>query len=532
MILFIGAAFSESRLKSSPDDEVTHLTAGMSYLISHQIFRDNPQHPPLLKELSALSLWAGKVHWPRTPEADYLVRGDDPETVYRLPNPVGVQVLAANGPERVRRWARPPMILIGALLVAVIFLWTRALFGGIAAVFATLVCALDPIVLGHSQFVTTDVGVAAFTALALFLLWQYLSLPRWRTLIFTGLAFGAALSAKFSAIFLVPIAAVLLIAAVKWPVSEAAKTARLRVRERSAAIAFLVICAVAFVFVQATYFFPQDLSIYWKCALTVDADHLPTDLHFLFGELRPSFPHYFLVAYLVKEPIASILLALIGLVFVVRSRSVPVLARVFLLLPPAVFFVAVSAMAANIGVRYLTPVLVFCHMLAGVGFAALVSRRSRLSVGLAAALGVWLIFAAIGIYPDQLSYYNEAACLLTEPRYLGRDGGSRCGVYWLDDSNGDWGQGYVELKNWMDRNAPGRIANATYTSFIPPDLLGLRLKRTLPAELLQPPKEGLYVVSAYWVSRLMAQSQTNWIQFTRPTAIVGHALYVYDLQKP
>ena len=50
-----------------------------------------------------------------------------------------------------------------------------------------------------------------------------------------------------------------------------------------------------------------------------------------------------------------------------------------------------------------------------------------------------LAFGAAAIHPDQISYFNEAACLIREPARIGAAGGTACGPYWLDDSNVDWG---------------------------------------------------------------------------------------------
>ena len=66
--LFLLVTLSEARRKSPTSDEPPHIAAGLSYFVTHEIFRANPQHPPLLKELSALSLMASGVRWPNTPD--------------------------------------------------------------------------------------------------------------------------------------------------------------------------------------------------------------------------------------------------------------------------------------------------------------------------------------------------------------------------------------------------------------------------------------------------------------------------------
>jgi hypothetical protein len=72
--VFLAVNFAESRVQSPTLDEPWHVAAGLSYFVTHEIYRANPQHPPLLKELSALSLMAAGIRWPHNKQADYLVR--------------------------------------------------------------------------------------------------------------------------------------------------------------------------------------------------------------------------------------------------------------------------------------------------------------------------------------------------------------------------------------------------------------------------------------------------------------------------
>ena len=526
IVLFFVAAFSEARLKSPTSDEPPHIAAGLSYFVSHEIFRANPQHPPLLKEMAALSLMAAGVRWPNTPDANYLIKGDDPMRIFGLAWPIGDQLIWQNGPDRTLLWARLPMILTGALLGVVVLLWTRQLFGAIAAAGAVLVFALDPTVLAHTQFVTTDVGAATFALLTLFAVWNYMRRPTKLRLALSGLALGAALTAKFSNLFLLPILGLLMLAALRWPM-ETAK----RPTVRSLAIALAAMGATAFVFVQATYFFPGDLMMYEKCARMVNADHNPDYVMFLAGETRHHFPTYFLYAYLLKEPIAAIVLAGVGLVALARTRQVAMLTKLFLLVPPAVFFLSVSAMADNLGVRYLIPTLAFTYVLAGLGVATLIQAGGKARWA-AAGLCAWLAIAAVGIYPDHLSYFNEAACVLTEPSRIGFDGGTRCGTEWLEDSNVDWGQGFKQLKWWLDRNAPGQRIKLAYTTSFAPEAYGINCEHLQMVDLAKEPEPGLYVVSAHLVARTPALTRAaDWLRFTKPVAIVGHALYVYDIRR-
>src|SRR3954464_278184 len=98
---FLLLCFAESRLKSPTSDEPPHIAAGLSYFVTHEVFRANPQHPPLLKELAGLSLMASGVRWPDTPEANLLASSDDPARVFGLDWTIGNDLIARNSPDRV-----------------------------------------------------------------------------------------------------------------------------------------------------------------------------------------------------------------------------------------------------------------------------------------------------------------------------------------------------------------------------------------------------------------------------------------------
>jgi len=447
--------------------------------------------------------------------------------------------------------------------------------------------------MSSTYLVTTDVGLAAFTVLLMFALWNYVSDPTWKRLVLCGLALGGALTAKFSAVFLLPVVGLLLLASLRWrpnpgagrgpailrpqqdvpslPAGPEANSAaasagkpgmaRAEVRRRDLCPCgsgrkyknchagrvsrqpshlvrnlvlvggvFAAMCLAAFLVIQATYFFPGDPMMYVKCARMVNADRLPDFRTYLAGQFSHRFLSYFGVAYVLKEPVAGMILAGIGLVALIRSRSIPVLAKLFLLVPPAVLFVAVSLLADNLGIRYIIPVLPFAFLLAGLGLATLLQAARGWAPYLAAVLCGWLVLAAVGVYPDHLSYFNEAACLLDRPGQAGLDGGTRCGPAWLDGSNLDWGQGSKQLKSWLDRHASGRTVKLAMLTYFPAENYGIRGESMDPSSLAREPTPGLYVVSASYVARIPALPRaSDWLRRIPPIAIVGHSLYVYDI---
>ena len=505
---FLVQAFLASANKSPVFDETGDIAAGLSYIQFGKV-RANLQHPPLLKELAGVALRLAGVRLPDSPAVRQMLADGGGERA------VGAELIAANGPDRTMFWSRLPYLLLAAALGLLLYLWGRQLLGEVAAVAALFLYTLDPAILGHGYLATMDVGLAAFTVLFLFTLWHYLERPQPRRLIWCGLALGLLLCAKFSAVFLLPVAAVLMLA------SSGNTVDRAKPQRSFGALAFALVLmgALAMLVIQAVYLSPGGLFLYSTGLQRVNADHNPNYLVFLGGQLEHRFTSYFAVAWLLKEPLAAILLGAIGL-FALRGRASSRQVKLFLILPPALIFAAHTIFADDLGLRYIIPALPFACLVGGAGAAWLIGR-GRWGRAVTAVLGLWMLSAAVGIYPDHLSYFNEAACLTQDPQAIGFDGGTDCGPLWLDDSNVDWGQSLKQVKQWIDRNAKGQPVHLTYFGSLAPSVYGIDAVPVGPEQLAKTPEKGIYLVSAHFVAR----SQAGWLKV--PTEIIGHAMYVY-----
>jgi hypothetical protein len=540
-------SFLASLQKSATGDEPAHIAAGLSYLQTG-VFHLNLQHPPLLKELSAAALRIAGIRFPQTPEAMQAVQAP-PNTSGREWD-LGYEIIKP-APDRVMFWARLPMILVGALLGVFLYLFGRRLVGEAAALGAVFLYALDPNVIAHAALVTTDVGLAAFMLLFLFTLWRYIEVPGTARLVWCGVAMGLMLGAKYSGVFLLPVAAVLMAASCVRFGAAAKPAAPSKPSKRGApkaiesrgkttfdaahlyrlAGALALMGLIAWVVVWALFFFRSPF-LYLEGMQRVNADHRPDFIAYMAGDLQPRFTAYFAVCYLLKEPLAAVLLAAAGTWLLARSGKVTGLAKLFLLVPPVVLFASYTWGADDIGFRYIIPILPFAWLLGGLALATLVRSASRGARVAACLLCAWLVIAAAGIYPDHLSYFNESACLPDSPSKIGWDGGSRCGTAWLADSNLDWGQGLKQLKSWLDTHASGRPLYLAAFASVPPEYYGIHFNRP---SLEEAPQPGLHVMSSQWVATLPALRRKQrtpmpyWIPMARPTAYVGHAYYIYDV---
>jgi hypothetical protein len=109
------------------------------------------------------------------------------------------------------------------------------------------------------------------------------------------------------------------------------------------------------------------------------------------------------------------------------------------------------------------------------------------------------------------------------------------GIAWLDDSNVDWGQGLVQLRDYLDTNLVEHC-HLCYFGNLDPGLYGIRGRLTWHDFLLAPPSPGTWILSSFCVARLQAhleslfgQGPLNWLRYVEPKSIVGHDIRPGDL---
>src|SRR5688572_5302454 len=182
------------RTKSATFDEPVHLAAGYTYLTLGD-FRMNPEHPPLIKILSAAPLLF----------LDVAVRTEDPSWTRRLQTKFGRHFLYDwNDADRLLFWGRVPVVVLGCALAAIVYFWACRLWGELGGALSFLLCILNPDLLAHGQLVTTDVGIALFVFLTVVAFERLTEEATPARLLLAGLGLGAALVTKFSAMGLIP----------------------------------------------------------------------------------------------------------------------------------------------------------------------------------------------------------------------------------------------------------------------------------------------------------------------------------------
>ncbi len=517
--------------KSATYDEVSHLPAGYSYLTTGLI-KINPQHPPLIKEICAFPLLFLNVK--------YGLDRKSLESMQLEPTfewEYGKRFIYGQDADRLVFWGRLPAVLLSLGLATLVMVWAGLLWGGTAGLFAIFLYAFDPTITAHSQLITTDVGLAFFATLFLFILRSHLESPSRKTLVLCGISLGLALGAKFSAVILVPIAFLLVVLNAWHGRGGSSKKQREgnttmvsflssehRPRQIIAAMcAFGVIVLLAGAVLWVIYIFPSDPLFYLNGLQAVNRDRVPNYMYYLMGELKPGgWKSYFLIAWLTKTPIPSLLLLAASIVIFACGRRASWLDEAFLVIPAMGFFIAYSLEADNLGVRYLIPCFPFLFIFTARIASSLMAAKQTVMAGLAVLL-VWYLIEFAAIFPDHLSYFNQFA------------GGYRYATEWLDDSNVDWGQGLVQLRDYLQKH-PDRDFWFCYFGTGDPQYYGIPNQKTHKSIPVSPPPGSMVILSAHWVARgraLLAGDPAtrnkNWLANLAPKAIVGHAYYIYEI---
>ena len=200
IILIVSGALMLSAAKTDSGimDELAHIPSGYGYV--HELdFRLNPEHPPLLKAMSALPL--------------LLINPTFPINDYAWTSAINGQwdmgssflYKSGNDADKIIFVARIFPIILTLLLSLLIFLVARDLFGAKWALLPTALFALSPSVLAHGHYVTTDIAAAFGILLAIYAFLGNLSDPSKKKLLWAGVAFGIAQLLKFSALLLGPL---------------------------------------------------------------------------------------------------------------------------------------------------------------------------------------------------------------------------------------------------------------------------------------------------------------------------------------
>ena len=207
-VALIAIFFMQCMLTAKRDslnwDESQHLYSGwLSW--KHADFGFNPEVPPLIKMWCAIPLLHRQIQQPAYINTHFKLEG------FAL----GQKFMAINGIDRTLIPARFMASLLSVMLAILLFIAAREMFGAAPALFALALFTFDPNFLAHDAYVTTDIGAALTTLLAIYAFYRFTKRPTASRMLLLAIAVGLGLIAKFTGVLIVPIL-VLIAAAETW----------------------------------------------------------------------------------------------------------------------------------------------------------------------------------------------------------------------------------------------------------------------------------------------------------------------------
>ncbi len=509
LAIFAVLALVVARSDTPTVDEFVYLPAGYYHLRTGDLTFDST-NPPFLKMAMAVPLLAMDLALERDP------RWRDNRTGWG-PWIYGTRFMEVNRAGYFDAFfaARTTTIAFALATGLLMWWWARAVLPPLAALVALFLFCTQPTVIAHGAIATLDMGVAALIFAGFFALARFTAtaLRPWAAL--SGALFGLAVAGKGVTLIFLPLVPVL--AAVGWHGWDRERLVKLA----DGLVALAVVAWVALLAVYQFSGFPLPAPVLEGIRFQANAGSAGEFPAFLNGQWsQTGWWYYFLAAFAVKTPLATILLLLVGCAAVARRR---VRGDLWFVLPPLLLLYVLSVhFGKNYGVRYLLPALPFLFVIAAFGAETML--RERRATRLLVLLLAWQLASTLLNAPHHLAYFNELAGPTDHRRRL------------LLDSNLDWGQDLGRLERALAARGDRHVSLA-YFGHVDPAIYGLDY--TLPPTA---PAAGRYVVSAnflagypyaltYTPGRMVGvrRGQWSWLDRLTPTERVGSSLYVFDV---
>jgi hypothetical protein len=541
LLVFFLQCYTIAWKKSNTWDESAHILAGYAHLKEGMDFLAPRHHPVFGRLLTALPLtmldldFKPSVNLPEAPGSDFF--------------PYSLEFLFENKVDgrKLLFLTRLPIILLGTVLGLYVFLFARTVWGENGAYLALFLYTFSPNILAHSSLATTDLTMTALFFIATYHLYRMaIKGVTFLRVLVCGVTMALAFATKHTAILLLPLFLVSFFLNLK-------KDNALKLLT-----GYLFMGVVAYITIWGVYGFrfhsesPYYTGLDWEWfqgsstgrlfGILREWRALPESyLYSMAGSLagasggRTAFLvgqystegwwHYFLVAFLIKTPVATIFFLIAAFLYISRDRDER-LKGVLLLLPVFLIITTMSIQRVNIGLRHMLPAYPFIFTFIGY-CPSIVTLSRRAAAGVFYLFCLWYFYAVAAIHPHQLAYFNEFI------------GGPKNGYKYLVDSNLDWGQDLVGLKEYMDKNNIDTVKLA-YFGLSDPEYYGIRYEYLPSYVIFEPrnvkdvvPPEGYFAISATMLQGVYLGERDYYRIFKelRPVDMIGYSIFIYRFDR-
>jgi hypothetical protein len=551
LAVFTAQALVAARRDSVTVDEFFHLPVGLHALYTGDM-RQDPGNSQLPRMFAALPLLVDPPAFSPPPGANVMGLAYHFQEV----NAARYQALFAK--------ARAMIVLISLAAAVVMAKWCFDLYGSGAALASLALFAFSPSLLAHGHLVTLDMAGTLGFLLALYANWRLLESPIMRRAVWLGIAIGAANLCKLSGTVLAAMVVATWAIRIVWE-------PRNRLPMRTWAALLAVVGGVALLTLNVGYGFDGTLSPLGEATLTsggklarlaqaapwlrmpfprpfvdgvdmvLEVGKVSVPSYFLAGELSADgWWYYHLAAFAAKCPLPVLVAAVFSIVEWIGGRSRG--SRDYaVFVPVALLFAANSAFnSLYTGERHVLAAYPLLFIVVSPWLAAALKTapwraasrvrgaplpevvRAWAPCAAATLVFLWTAAGCLAVAPRYLQYFNEAA------------GGPERGHLILVDSNLDWGQDLIRLREYMDANRIDKVALG-YFGRVDPSVYGIPFTPLVRGE-----SHGKAVVSAsflmgrpyFWTLGgpldWVPPHTYEWLQSYKPVARVG-SMFVFDL---
>ncbi len=196
--------------KSNTYDEIAHLTRGYSYFLTGD-YRLEPPHPPLAHVWAALPGLGEDVKFPQTWREHETWQTSD---VWQIGRAFFYYAKSGNAAiiDSLLWRGRAMIALLSVALGLLVYCASSKLFGRVGGMISLGLYAFSPTMLAHGRLVTTDCVAALFFAASLLTIWWMLHRVTIASVIASGVSLAGLFLAKMSAVLIIPVGIVMLIA--------------------------------------------------------------------------------------------------------------------------------------------------------------------------------------------------------------------------------------------------------------------------------------------------------------------------------
>jgi Dolichyl-phosphate-mannose-protein mannosyltransferase len=549
-----------SATKHSPNlNEPAHLVAGVSHwkFSRFELYRVNP---PLIRMVAAIPILFSDATF------DWSGFQDSPGA--RPVFDIGKQFINSNGEKSIwyfiiARWTCIPFSILGGYIC---YLWAKELFGPIAGLFSLTLWCFSPNILAHGQFITPAAGSTALGITAAYFFWKWLRHPGWKFAVIAGITLGLAELTKSTWIILFGL----------WPLiwilwftmqKESKKTGWKKQLSQLGCVLLIGLYLLNlgygfegsftklknFQFVsnfltenRSTEIEEREMKTNRFADSWLGKVPLPFPKNYILGidiqkkdfenfgresYLRGEFQvkgwwYYYLYALAIKVPVGFWIIFFLANLHSLVSKSTNTASwrdGLMLAVPSITILILVSSQTGfSHHMRYVLPIFPFAFIWMGQS-ALWIAKRGELATIITCSSLIWAVGSSLWLYPHSLSYFNEII------------GGPMHGHNHLINSNIDWGQDLVLLKDWIEDHPEAKNLQLCYYGHLDPKDLGFDNPLPPINKKREPnfkPPSGWYAISINYLRGYgwkQPKDGFSYFQNYKPVATVGYSIYIYHV---